>query len=313
MRTVGATATGRQAIENGDTPSLKLLTGDMDQRVDVSGIKAIGKVDELVSGPAPVLTVLGEMGAGKTEFAKLLGQRWRAIYPDGIVGSNIETLPEVDDWRDETGAERDGWIANYPNLKEWLRQDGDPVRNDQRPKLFIADEMSSAASGVGKDGHDTRTKLGPLIFKVRKWNGSLIIIGHDESSIHPLAWRLGTIVRKESQKKATLWNRIANGQLKDRVGDPIEGIPPSDWGGSDQEASSWSWSRPDADEPELGEGEVKQVATWTAIRAKERGLSDREAAKIVPYSRSWVNSRWGEYQDGEAVVDTVDTVEAVIA
>jgi hypothetical protein len=313
LRTVGATETGRTAIEGGDMPTLKLLTGDTNQRADISGIKAIGRVDELVGGPAPVLTVLGEMGAGKTEFAKLLGQRWSRLYPDGIVASNIRTLEKVDRWTDQAGRDRDGWIANYPNLKEWLRQDGDPLQNDQTRKLFIADEMSSAASGTGKQGHQTRTKLGPLIFKIRKWGGSLIIIGHDESSIHPLAWRLGTIVKKEAKKKATLWNRIRNGKLKDKVGDPIEGIPASDWGANDKEASSWSWTRATEEEPEISEEEVKRVAIYTAIRAKEQGLSDRDAADYVPYSRTWVNDRWNEYQEESKHVDLVDTVEAVIA
>jgi hypothetical protein len=156
-------------------------------------------------------------------------------------------------------------------------------------------------------------KLGPLIFKLRKWGGMLVIVGHDESSIHPLAWRLGTIIYKTDKKEAELYNKIKNGELREPIGDPIEGIPPSDWGANDKEASSWAWERPESDEAELTKDEVDTVAIYTAIRCKEDGLSDRATAKYVPYSRGWVNSRWSEYREDGEHVETIDTVEAVIA
>jgi hypothetical protein len=315
IRTVEGTETARAALDAGDWPTLKHLAGDPGQRADISGIKAIGRLDELITGPAPVIVILGEMGAGKTELAKLVGQRWRHHY-GGKVASNIETLDEVDDWTDREGQDRSGWIANFPNFKEWVRQDGPPVGNDQTPKLAILDELSSSASGTGKQGHQVRTKMGPLIFKIRKYGGALVIIGHDPSSIHPLAWRVGKIIEKEDKKEARVAERIKNGEIRDYVGDPITGIPRSDWGANDKEPSSWSWTRPDAaggDDEELTKDEVDPVAIYTAIRAKEDGLSDREAAKYTPYSRSWVNSRWREYNDEGLHQETLDTVEAVIA
>ncbi|MDF9747939.1 hypothetical protein [Natrinema salsiterrestre] len=55
-----------------------------------SGLKAIGKIDELINGPAPVIVVLGEMGAGKTDFACLLAQRWRTLHQENsLPGTNI--------------------------------------------------------------------------------------------------------------------------------------------------------------------------------------------------------------------------------
>lgn len=67
--------TARTALDAGDMETLKHFTGDRGQRADVSGLKAISTVDDLVTGPAPVIVVLGEPGARKTNFSALLGQR----------------------------------------------------------------------------------------------------------------------------------------------------------------------------------------------------------------------------------------------
>ncbi len=77
-----------------------------------------------------------------------------------------------------------------------MTQDGNPVENAQQPKAFVGDEFSTNASGTGEDGQKVRKLMGPLVFKIRKYNGCFIYIGHDESSIHPLLWRVGTIIKK---------------------------------------------------------------------------------------------------------------------
>ncbi len=87
--------TARDALENGDTLTLKHYIGDPSQQADLSGIKAITRLQEIVAGPAPVIVVLGEMGAGKTNLACLLLQlRDRWVDGDLLVGSNIRTLPK---------------------------------------------------------------------------------------------------------------------------------------------------------------------------------------------------------------------------
>ncbi|MFC4436998.1 MULTISPECIES: hypothetical protein [Natrialbaceae] len=314
IRMMEGTETFRKAMENSDMPTIKHMVGDTSQRADVSGLKAIGKVDELINGPAPVIVVLGEMGAGKTDFACLLAQRWRALHQnDSLLGTNIQSLEEKNRWVDDDGDVQDGWIPDYGTLMEWVEQDGDPLEHSQRPKLFIGDEFSSSASGTGKQGYETRQKMAPLVYKIRKYGGALIYIAHGERSIHPMLWRVGTIVKKVSKKKAVIADSIRNAELADIQGQ-IEGVPPTDLRYNTKEASDWRWSEYGEKSDELGADEAaKMTAIWTAIRCKEEGMTDRETATFVPYSHGWVNTRWKEYRDDGQHRETLGRVEEIIA
>jgi hypothetical protein len=314
IRRMAATEAGRQGLVDSDMTALQHQQGNTGQRADISGLKAIQQVDDLINGKAPVVVVLGEMGAGKSNFAGLLGQRYVHKNPSALVGTNIKSLREKHDWTDSRGRERDGYLPSFPALKEWLQQDGNPLQHDQTPKLAILDELSSSASGSGKDGQLTRKLMGPLVFKVRKYGGALVVIAHDESSIHPLLWRLGIIVKKESPKKATVWERVTNGELRGKVGE-FEGVPPTDWRYNDKEASSWSWQETsdDSDEPAVAETDVKKVSMWTIAQEMEAGKSPRAIADIVPYSHQTVRNWYEEYEDGGEKREWVSDVEAAIA
>jgi len=314
IRRMQATEQGRQAVVDNDMGALQYQQGNTGQRADISGIKAIGKVDELIDGPAPVVVVIGEMGAGKSNFASLLGQRWKQKNPSGLVGTNIKSLREKSSWQDDRGRERDGYLPTFPKLKTWLRQDGDPLHQSQVPKLGILDELSSKADGSGKSGQLTRKLMGPLVFKVRKYGGALIVIAHDESSIHPLLWRVGVVVKKVSKKQAVIADRISGGQIRDVQGE-IEGIPETDWRYNDKEASTWSWQSEssDSDKPDVAESEVRKVSMWTIKQGMEAGKSPRAIAENVPYSHQTVRNWWDEYQNGGEKREWVADVQAAIA
>jgi hypothetical protein len=311
--------TARNALENGDTVTLKHYVGDPSQHADMAGIKTVTRMQEIVAGPAPVIVVLGEMGAGKSNFAGLLGQlRERWVDGDLLVGSNIQTLDRNDDWVREDGSVGDGYVPNYPLLTEWVEQDGDPVENPQQPKLFVGDEFSSAASGSGEDGHLVRKLMGPLVFKIRKYGGALIYIGHDESSIHPMLWRVGTIIKKESKKKAVVADRISGGKLVDVDPRPLEGIPPTDWSMNTKEASEWSWQAPSNDEPatdDLERDDIKRVAMWTIKTCvRDQGMTPNQASKFVPFSDTTVYNWLDDYDEGDREKrEWVETVDRVIA
>ncbi|WP_049929800.1 hypothetical protein [Halosimplex carlsbadense] len=312
---VEATDAGRKAMQNGDMQTLKHQTGDQGQQADISGLKAMGKIDELVTGDAPVIIVLGEMGAGKTNFASLLAQR-RDDLVDGnhLVATNIATLREKDPWMDQYGDARDGFIPNYPTLKEWVEHEGDPLQNQQSPKTFIGDEFSVSAGGQGEQGFEVAQKMAPLVYLIRKYGGALIYIAHGEKSIHPLLWRVGTIVKKVTQKNAIVADSIKGGQLAD-IQYELEGVPETDWRYNDDEASEWAWNRPTDDEgDEMDEDRVKTVAMWTIRECMEnRDMSARETAKFVPYSHATCSNWFSDYEDGGEKADWVSQVEGVIA
>jgi hypothetical protein len=314
VRRMEATDEGRRALHDGSPAALKYQTGDVGQQADVSGLKAMQTIDDLIDGPAPVIVVIGEMGAGKSNFASLLGQRYVHKHPSTLVGTNIRSLREKSEWTDERGHDHDGYLPSFPALKEWLRQDGNPLQHEQTPKLGILDELSSEAGGSGKSGQMTRKLMGPLVFKVRKFGGALIVIAHDESSIHPLLWRVGVIVKKVSQKKAVVANSIKNGEIRD-IQTEIKGIPPTDWRYNDKEASNWSWTdtSSDSDEAEIAEMDVKRVSMWTIAQSMENGKSPRAIAENVPYSHQTVRNWWKEYQNGGEKREWVSDVQTAIA
>jgi hypothetical protein len=305
IRSMEASRTAREALDAGDMPTLKHLTGDQQQRADVSGMKAIDALRDTVTGPAPMFYIWAEPGSGKTDFAFLLAQQWvRHHSEEALVASNVRTLMESDPWPPEAVVDRhdldtepesrDGWISNFGQLQEWIEQDGDPMDYDQRPKLFIFDEASSSAGGSGGSGWQTKSKMGPMAYKLRKYGGALIVIGHDGKDVHPLIREMGVAIEKESKKQATFYDDVRN---REGVGErfSVDGIPPTDWRYDDKEATTWSWSTPGEEEDD--DPDAEDMAIWTAIRCKEQGMTGGEVADFLPYSRSWVDTRYREYRD----------------
>lgn len=335
IRGIAATETAREALENGDFATLKHLQGDQDMRPDISGIKAIGMVDEIIDSPAPVVVLLGEMGAGKTDMAGLIAQR-KAAKSEGktVVASNIRTLQETTPWvhgqghysggravvENSDGQEvpadgevRYGWVRDFPTFKEWMEQDGDPVDETQANKIFIGDEFSVSAGGQGSQGYQTATKLAKAIYLARKYQVTLIIIAHGPRSVHPLVWRVGTIIKKVSKKKAKIADRIEGDSLADIQGE-IGGIPPTDWRFDTADTAPWSWTASDEDTDDLENDEIAdRVALWTVRECYQRGLSARETAKFVPYSRDYTSRRYRWIRDDDFPHEEADSVEEIIA
>jgi hypothetical protein len=311
IRTVAASERAREAMQNGDMEMAKHLTGDQNERADISGIQAISDVDELITSPAPVIVILGEMGAGKTDFACLLAQRAQHLLGVEQVASNVASLKETTAWTDRDDEPHTGYVADHDTMMEWVKQDGSPREYEQSQKLFLGDEWSSVGDGSGKSGYLMRKKLGPLVYKIRKYNGMLIYVAHDESSIHPLMWRLGVIVKKLDKKTAVVADRIKGGDLQDKQFE-FSGIPPTDWRYDTLDESEWSWTTGE-DGDDLEPDEVAyDVAVWTVKECKQDGMTHRETATYVPFGKSWVSDRWQEIQDGEHS-DAVDRVEALTA
>jgi hypothetical protein len=311
VRRMEATEHGRRALKDGDMGTLQHQQGDTNQRADVSGMQAIGTLKSFMTGPAPMFYEWAEPGTGKTNFALLLGQLWKRQFANGLVASNVRTLKETDNWEDTQGVERDGWLASFGELEEWMQQDGDPVDNEQTPKLFIFDEASSNAGGGGSDGYQTKQKMGPMAYKIRKYGGSLIVIGHDGKDVHPLIREMGVCVHKEDLKRATFYEDVKN---RSGVGElaSVEGIPETDWRYDDKEATAWSW-RTHGDE-EMGPDEAAEnVFLWQVRRHFEEGVSARKSAERVPYSRDWTSRRYRWLKNDEFPHERADTVEELTA
>ncbi|ACV10987.1 conserved hypothetical protein [Halorhabdus utahensis DSM 12940] len=295
---VEETETIREAMDAGDMPSLKHITGDAGQRADVSGLEAIGDLRDHVTGDAVIIYLWAPPGRGKTDFALLLSQLYEEAHPGAETGSNIRT------W-----TEKDEWIPTYPDLMDWMEADEEAVlAGDVEDKLFIFDEASSHASGRGEDGYEAGQKLGPLVYKIRKYGGSIIIIGHDGKDVHPVVREMATCIKKTSKKSANVFETVNNRRGMNKLLE-IDGIPATDHTFNTNEPTAWRWDGTGEDDGVPEPGSVAyDVALWTVVKCKQDGLTHRETAQYVPYSKSWVGDRWGEWEAGEHR-DAVDKVE----
>ncbi|WP_226007385.1 hypothetical protein [Natrinema salinisoli] len=287
-----------EAVATGDIPTMRYLMGDTTQRADISGVRAIDDLDDLIDVSVLLWYVYGFMGAGKSSLAMFAAERWLRFNPNGIIGSNIRKFDAKDDW-----------IDSYGTLDQWLRE------NPNTPKLFLFDEANSHAGGHGKDGHEAKTKLGPMIYKIRKWSGNMIIVGHDGKDVTPLVRELATIVHKEGTKDASFYRSINNRNPEGLIQE-VTGIPDTRWDFNDEEATDWSWedyrTDDDADVDHTDGPTAWDAHVYQAIRGKQQGLSDRDTAEFVPYSKSWVNNRWNEFDEHGKHRELVDRVESEI-
>lgn len=293
-----------ERLADGDAAGIRHYVGSQKDEPDVSGIRVLRTLEDLIGSEAAMLYLFGHMGNGKTFFACLLAELWHGMMGEHAeIATNIRTLEAADHW-----------IADWPSLKEWMEEDEDTVlAGNQTPKLFILDEASSQASGRGKDGWDAATKLAVMCYKIRKYGGALIIIGHDGKDVAPAVRELCTACHKTGQKTAQFFRSVKNREGRDPLTEPLKGIPLPDksWQPNTNDLAPWSWS---TDEEEIEDEQAfKDMAIWTIIKCRESGLSTRDTAEIVPYGKTTVGNVWKAYQEEGKHRDTVDSVEEVFA
>jgi predicted XRE-type DNA-binding protein len=290
IRRIDGTETFSRAVHDGDAGVVRSMVGSPDAQADISGLHAIDKLEDMIGEDAFLEYLWAEPGSGKTSFALLEAQLWKRAHPDGEVGSNIRSLKEKDEW-----------IRSFGDLDRWLTKDAeDALEGNAIPKLFIFDEANSHASGRGADGYEVASKLGPLVYKIRKYGGSLIIIGHDGKDIHPAVRELAIAVEKTGLKAATFYDTVDNRKGRGEIMQ-ITGIPDTDWRYNDKEPTTWSWGDEEQEKEleseamELAEEhvaeEVRDTKQEIAQEMVNNGVSQSEIAEYLGVSQGTI-SNW---------------------
>jgi len=305
---VEETETLSRAIHQGDVQTQSSAVGDPAARSDISGLKAIQELIDLLAVPAPIIYIYGEPGSGKTNLALLLAQLWkREQGDDALLGSNIRTWKEADEW-----------CPSYGDLTRWLGQQTEEIdgggitqTDDAVPMLFVFDEASSHASGRGEDGYEAGQKLGPLVYKIRKARAGLVIIGHDGKDVHPAVRTMADVVQKRrgELKKATVFEDVQNREGVNEIM-ALNGIPETDYRYDDKEATSWSWDDADVDDGleeqaleqahELAQDMVEEQREKFACRlytADFLDLTQDEIGLAFRRDQSWVSRCVQRHQD----------------
>lgn len=288
------------AVAEGHAPRIRHLVGSREPSADVSGLRAIGKLDDLISQTPAMFYIFGQMGAGKTMLGTLMCQRWKRHNPNGEVASNIRTLDQAT------------WLDEWHEVENWIKEDEEIVlAGKQTPKLYFLDEGSSVASGRGKQGYETAQKLGRLTYKIRKFGGSLIIIGHDGKDVSPIIRELSIAVEKTGTKSARFYQDVKNRRGREPITPELKGIPLPDkeWQPNTYDMANFYWS----EEQAADDADAREAAIYTVAKAREQGMSVRAIANFVPYGKTWVNDRTKELETEGMHIDVMDRVEAATA
>jgi len=292
-----------EAVEDGDSSAVRHYVGSQEDEPDLSGMRTIQTIEDLITGDASMLYIFGHMGNGKSMAASLFAEIWDRNTEGGKIATNSRTVDAAK------------WISTWPSLNEWMVEDEETVlAGNATPKLFILDEASSNVSGRGSDGYDASTKLAVLVYKIRKFGGSLIIIGHDGKDVHPAVRELCTAFHKTDTKTGQFYREVHNRKGRDPITRPLDGIPLPDkrYQPNTYDTAPWSWSSQSGEDDDIeADDAMEMMTTWTIVQCKEDGLSDRETAKFVPFSKSKVNRVWNDVKDTRERAEIADTVTEV--
>ncbi len=289
-----------ERVEQGDAAGLRAHVGSQSDGVDVSGWHNIEAIREIATERHLRLYIYGEPGSGKTRSGCLIARHWLTERASNArVLTNIRTLAEQQ--------ERVNWVAEWSALQETMDREMDDILSESvRPFLFLFDEASSQASGSGKDGYEAKQKLATLVYKIRKFGGALVIIGHDGKDVHPAVRELCKVLEKEDKKTAQFYETVRNREGREPITSRITGWPDSQWSPNDKDPAPWSWSTSDGTDME--EIEPRDWAIYHAVRARQAGVSNEIAAETVGYSTAWLSKK---YEDGEPKPEIQQTVNRV--
>lgn len=307
LRDFHETETFSERVRDGDETGLRSHVGSQSEEIDVSGWDSIEQIRNIMADTPLLLYIFGFMGHGKTSAAMKCARHWylQMDAPNVEIGTNMMTAVEETD-------EISHWISNWDQLDDWMREDeSDVLAGDVNPKLFIFDEANSHAGGGGSDGYEAKTKLATLVYKIRKYGGSLIIVGHDGKDIHPAIRELCTIMHKKNLKTAQFFRNVVERQGRDPLTPELGGWPDTKWSVNDRDLAKWSWDDGSGDsDGENGEESVTQelefrdMAIWTVVRERQKDdpLGHQKIAEKRlegAYSGEWCRRRWKDWQQGK--------------
>jgi len=247
-----------KGIKEGDIGVLKRISGRKVKDTDLSGLKTLKKLKDRFRSDIYIAYLAGQMGKGKTDFALLMSEIFKEEC-NGLIGSNIRSFKEKDRLV-ESFEELEGWLEDgtykgrpkqlkgLPIVDAWVQK---RIQRKGRKKLFIFDEASSHASGYDKDSGKVERQFSELLKKFRKYDASLIIIGHTGKDVHPDIRRLvDDYIVKKGKKRAVFYDSVAEGRGRGKKLS-VSGIPKTNFSYDTKEVTEWRWK--DEDEGRDGE------------------------------------------------------------
>jgi len=125
-----------------------------------------------------------------------------------------------------------------------------------------------------------------MINLIRKFNGSMVIIGYSGKDIHPHLRRLCDYVEKEDKKDAAIFETVEEAEGKDKKFD-LSRIPQTSLPYDTKESSSWEWATEEGKD-------LVQIACETYIASN---MIQQEVADIFEISAAKISQNYRQYEE----------------
>lgn len=256
-------------VDQGNLSGMSYREGVSDGSLDMSAFRVIEEMESLwrdyptfqayLYGPTPPE---GPTGVGKTDFAYTLIEIGERVYPDLSIASNNQT--------DEFET-----IQSWTDLEEWLK-------SEDGKKVFLLDEAAQVMQFADMTAGKVVSKLLKLL---RKYQGNLILIGHTGRDVPRDVRRQLLVVRKESEKEATIGVGLEEQGEEIRVKDVymrLSGIPTTRVSYNTLDEGEFDFDGLDEDDDAGGSGEVAECAA-DGCRATSEQYTEVAETGFCPY------------------------------
>lgn len=273
-----------KAVHNGKDHPINEFIQIVEEDADISDLHPVSRFNRWVTREAAVNYIFAAPGNGKTDMGVLICERFHKEYRAGGKKTAIATnIKSTADAHDEVE-----YIDNYPDLVEWLE-------STEGFKHFLFDEASHHAHAFGGNNAKVVNRLGSMIKLIRKFNGSITIIGHTGKDLALDIRSLAAAVKKEDKKTAVIYEDV-----KDREGvneqDRFEAIPQTKWHYDTNESSNWSWGEDQEDGEDL---DTFIARTYHMVRNSSLD-SQQDVAEIFDVSQTKVSNAYRNFDAEEA-------------
>ena len=288
-----STTTLNDAVRHGNVSQMKTGTGLTGQD-DEDGADLLSRAADQLSFEGSIGLVFGAPGAGKTATTLDVAMTWKARTGGSLIGNTS--------W--------DGYDRVVKSDEEMV----EAMASIEGPVLAVLDEIAQELSGFGSGNKAAEQFSNGLLFIRKKEEehgprpkkGSVLMVGHTRTKTAKSIRRVASFaIEKPSRSKPDRARLLESEGGKDEweEGQTFQGLTDTAANYPEHEASEFGIVLDDdGDDDEGPDAEDiqrnQQIATVLRAVVKQ-GMSKKDAADLVDFSRHWVGERVSEYEKGE--------------
>jgi len=288
-----ATDSLTDAVGHGNVSQMQYAVGMVSNERDATSAGTRAWMRNALLDEAYVGMVVGGMGSGKTAFALDRADDWHHATRGRVV-TNIESATERNDVPE--------YVGGYADIEEAFTTARTHI-------LAIIDETDQRLTGKGSD-QQAGEQLAKMLKLVRKGEApegtyrAMLLVGQTvkgaTKELRRLVTSNGHLWNKTSKTRVEVYDDVTSGELGNKKPlRTITGLNDTRWDYSTGEESTFEMDSATV-EGEDAETTEREQAIRTVVRAVAlNDLSNRDAASLVDYGKTWVGDRVKEWRQGE--------------